>query len=93
MPYVLGIILTSLISSLLARVLLGAGLTLFTFPFVEDLLDQLIQQAESNLNSLPTFALSILKTLEIDKCISIILSAVQVLLYVRLAKVIVGVST
>ena len=93
MPYILGIILTSLISSLIARVLLGAGLTLVTFPFVSDLLDQLIQSAQTNLNYLPSFALSFLKLLEVDKCISIILSAVQVLIYVKLAKVIVGIST
>ncbi|AXH73180.1 MAG: DUF2523 domain-containing protein [Inoviridae sp.] len=93
MPYVLGIILTSIISSLLARVLLGAGLTLLTFPFVSELLDSLIQTAETNINQLPAFALSFLKLLEIDKCLSIILSAVQVLIYVKLAKVIVGVST
>lgn len=93
MPYVLGIILTSLISSVIARILLGAGLTLVTFPYISDLLDQLIQSAQSSLNYLPAFALSFLKLLQVDKCISIILSAVQVLIYVKLAKVIVGVST
>lgn len=93
MPYVLGIILTSLISSLIARVLLGAGLTLVTFPFVSDLLDGLINSAQTNLNHLPAFALSFLKLLQVDKCLSIVLSAVQVLIYVKLAKVIVGIST
>ncbi len=93
MPYVLGIILTSIISSLLARILLGASLTLLTFPFVSDLLDQLIDLAETNLNQLPAFSLSMMKLLELDKCLSIILSAVQVLIYVKLAKVIVGFSS
>lgn len=93
MPYIIGVLLTSLVSSLIARVLLGAGLTLVTFPFVSDLLDDLISSAQSSLNQLPAFALGILAVLEIDVCISIILSAVQVLVFVKLAKTIVGVST
>ena len=93
MPYVIGIILSSIISSFLARVFLGAGLALLTYPFVSDLLNSLIDSAQTNINQLPAFALSMMKLLELDKCVSIILSAVQVLIYVKLAKVIVGVST
>lgn len=93
MPYVIGVLLTSIVSSLIARVLLGAGLTLITFPFVEEILDELIDKAQSSISQLPSFALSLLKLLEIDVCLSMILSTVQVLLFVKLAKTIVGVST
>lgn len=93
MPYIIGIILTSIVSSLLARVLLGAGLTLITFPFVKDLLEELIDKAQSSINQLPAFSLSLLKLLEIDLCISMLISAVQVLLFVKLSKAIIGVST
>lgn len=93
MPYVIGVILTSIISSLLARVLLGAGLTLITFPFIEELLDQLIDKSQTALNQLPAFSLSLLKLLEIDVCISMLISAVQVLLFVKLSKTIIGVTT
>ena len=40
----LALLLTTLISSLLARILLGAGLTFVTYSWVEDVLDDLISQ-------------------------------------------------
>lgn len=86
----LAMLLTALISSLLARVLLGAGLTFFTYSWVEDVLDDLISQAQRSMNQLPEFALSMIKLWELDVCFSMLLSTVQVLIFVKVAKIFIG---
>jgi hypothetical protein len=86
----LALVLTSLISSIIARMLLGAGLTFITYDWVTDVLDDLISQAEKSMNQLPEFALSMAKLLELDICFSMLLSTVQVLIFVKVAKLFVG---
>lgn len=86
----LAMVLTSLIASLLARVLLGAGLTFFTYNWVNDVLNDLIAQAQTSINQLPAFALSILNLWGIDVCIAMMLSTVQILIFVKVARVFVG---
>lgn len=88
----LALLLTGLISSLIARVLLGAGLTFFTYSWVEDVLNDLIQKAQVSLNQLPEFALSMSKLWGLDICFSMLLSTVQILIFIRVAKVFVGKS-
>lgn len=86
----LALVLTSLVSSLLARVLLGAGLTVITHEWVSDVFDQAVNDMERSLNSLPDFSLSLLKLLEVDVCISMILSTVQMVLLIKSARFIIG---
>ena len=86
----LALLLTTLISSLLARILLGAGLTIVTYKWVEDVLNDLISQAERSMNQLPEFALSMAKLWELDVCFSMLLSTVQVLIFVKVAKIFIG---
>lgn len=86
----LAMVLGSLISSFLARLFLGAGLTFITYQWVSEILDDLIEDAERSLNRLPEFALSFLKLWEIDVCISMILSTIQIIIFINVARVIVG---
>lgn len=86
----LALVLTSLISSLLARVLLGAGLTFITYDWVNEILSKLITQAQSSINSLPIFALSFVKLWDLDICLSMLLSTVQLIIFIKIARVVVG---
>lgn len=86
----LAMVLTSLISSFLARVFLGAGLTFITYAWVSDVLDDLISKANSSLNTLPEFALSFAKLWEIDVCISMMLSTIQLVIFINVARSLVG---
>ena len=79
----LATVLTSLISSLIARLLLGAGLTFITYEWVSDVLDTLITQSENSLRSLPNFALSFAKLWEIDECLSMIISTVELVIFIN----------
>lgn len=88
-----GTLLTSLISTLLARVLLGAGLTIITYDWINDIVDNLITKVETELNSLPEFALSLVNLWELDKCFAMIFSTIQILLLVRVAKTAIGKKT
>jgi len=84
------LVLTSLISSFLARMLLGAGLTFVTYGWVSEVLDGLIASAQQSINTLPEFALSFLKLWEVDICISMLLSTVELIIFIKVARVIVG---
>ena len=87
---VLALLLTTLISSIIARVLLGAGLTFITYEWVSDVLDDLISQAQRSMNQLPEFALSMAKLWELDLCFSMLLSSVQVIIFVKVARLFIG---
>lgn len=86
----LATVLTSLISSLIARLLLGAGLTFITYEWVSDVLDTLISQSENSLRSLPNFALSFAKLWEIDECLSMIISTVELVIFINVARSMIG---
>jgi hypothetical protein len=86
----LATVLTSLISSLIARLLLGAGLTFITYEWVSDVLDTLITQSENSLRSLPNFALSFAKLWEIDECLSMIISTVELVIFINVARSMIG---
>lgn len=86
----LATVLTSLISSLIARLLLGAGLTFITYEWVSDVLDNLITQSENSLRSLPNFALSFAKLWEIDECLSMIISTVELVIFINVARSMIG---
>lgn len=90
---VIAFILVSLISSIVARVLLGAGLTFFTYTWVNDVLDDLIIKAQTSLNTLPEFAISMIRLWNLDVCFSMVLSTIQIIIFVRIAKVFVGKSS
>lgn len=88
----LAIILTSLISSIIARVLLGAGLTFITYTWVTDILDELIAMVQQSINTLPEFTLSFLKLWDVDVNIAMLLSTVQLIIFIKVARLMVGKS-
>lgn len=86
----LAMVLTSLISSFLARLFLGAGLTFITFSWVSEILDGLIEKVDDSLNNIPDFALAFAKLWTIDLCLSMILSTIQIIILINVARVIIG---
>ena len=88
----LALVLTSLISSFLARVFLGAGLTFITYSWVSTILDDLIATVQQSINTLPEFALSFLKLWDVDLNISMLLSTVQLILFIKVARLMIGKS-
>lgn len=90
MSKLFALLLTSLISSLIARLLIGAGLTFVTYNWVSDLLDELINQVQTSINQLPPIVLSFMKLWTIDLCISMLLSTVQLIIFIKAAKLYLG---
>jgi Protein of unknown function (DUF2523) len=92
MSKLLALVLTSLISSVIARVLMGAGLTFITYNWVTDILNDLIVEAQKSLDNLPEIALSFSKLLTLDLCLSMLLSTIQLVLFIKCARLWVGKS-
>lgn len=92
MAKLLTFILTSLVSSLIARLLLGAGLSIVTYKFINDLVDQAKFAIGSALHSLPSDVLSFIQLLKIDLCLSILMSAIAIAAYIKSAKIFIGKS-
>lgn len=90
MPAFLLGLLSSLIASFLARILLGAGLTFFTYSFVSRMTDEAKERIAHLMNGLPADVLGIISILQVDASISVILSALSVSAFVKAAKVVVG---
>lgn len=90
MPAFLLSLLSTLIASFLARLLLGAGLTLFTYSFVVNMTEQAKDKIATLMNGLPADILGIIGILQVDASISVIMSALSVSAFVKAAKVIVG---
>lgn len=92
MAKLLTFILTSLVSSLIARLLLGAGLSIVTYKFINELVDQAKLAIGSALHSLPADVLSFIQLLKIDLCLSILMSAIAIAAYIKSAKIFIGKS-
>lgn len=90
MPAVIAFILTTLISSLIARVLLGAGLSILTYTFINDLVLDAQNAMGTALYSLPANVLALIRLFKIDFALSIIMSAMGIAAFVKSAKIIVG---
>lgn len=90
MPAILISILTTFVSNLVARMLLGAGLAVFTYNFVDDLVAQAQDKMDSLIGSLPADVLSLISLLKIPQSLSVIMSAIGVVAFIKSAKVFLG---
>ena len=93
MPAVLITILTSFAASLVARLLLGAGLAIYTLNFVDDLVAQAQNEMIGLLNNLPSDVLGLISILKIPQALSVIMSAVAVSAFIKTSKVFLGRAT
>ena len=90
MPALLMTLAGYIISSLIARLLIGAGLSVVTFVFINDLVDQAKNAIQGAFLNLPADALAFIQLYKIDQAISIIISALSIAAYVKTAKAFVG---
>ncbi len=93
MPAVLITILTAFASSLVARMLLGAGLAIFTYNFVDDLVLQAQNEMHGLLNNLPSDIIGLISILKVPQALSVIMSALGVAAFIKTSKVFLGRAT
>lgn len=90
MPAILITILTAFASSLVARLLLGAGLAFVSYTFINDLVAQAQTAIGGLLNNLPADILGLLGILKIPQAISVVMSAMGIAAFIKSAKVFLG---
>lgn len=90
MPVALVPILIWFASSLVARVLLGAGLGFVTFQFLTTLTENLKNAVLSTVSGLPADILNVIGLLNLDLYLSIILSAMTMAAFITSSKLALG---
>ena len=90
MPAVLITILTALASSLLAKILLGAGLMFLSYGWVNDLVLSAQVEMMGLYGNLPSNVVGVLGILKIPQALSIIMSAIGTAAFIKTAKVAIG---
>lgn len=93
MPAILVMILSSFASSLVARLIIGAGLVIYTYNFVDDLVAQAQNQIAHLLNGLPADVLGLISILKLPQSLSIIMSALGFAAFIKTTKVFLGRAT
>ena len=83
-------ILMAFAGSLVARLLLGASLALFTYDFVDDLVTHAQQEMQGLLGSLPSDILGLVSLLKIPQSLSVVMSALGIAAFIKTAKVYLG---
>ena len=90
MPVALVPILIWFASSLVARVLLGAGLGFITFNFLTTITDNLKNAVISTVSGLPADIVNIIGLLNLDMYLSIVLSAMTMAAFIKASKLALG---
>ena len=90
MPLALVPILIWFASSLVARVLLGAGLGFITFQFLTTVTDNLKNAVISTVSGLPADIVNIIGLLNLDMYLSIVLSAMTMAAFIKASKLALG---
>ena len=90
MPAVLVAILSAFASSLVARLLIGAGLAVFTYNFVDDLVIVAQDAMGDLLHSLPSDIIGLISILKIPQGLSVIMSAMGFVAFIKSAKIFLG---
>lgn len=93
MPAIIITILTALLSSIVAKVLLGAGLAFVSYTFVNDLVAQAQSQMMTLYGGLPADIVGVLGILKIPQSLSVIMSAIGTASFIKTAKVAIGMKS
>lgn len=83
-------ILIAFASSLVARMLLGAGLALFTYNWINGLVQDAQNEMIGMFNNIPSDLLGLLSILKIPQALSIIMSAISIAAFLKASKVFLG---
>ena len=90
MPAVLIKILTAFASSLIAKLLLGAGLAFLSYSFVNDMVLAAQSQMIGLYGNLPSNIVGVLGILKIPQALSILMSAIGTAAFIKTSKVALG---
>ena len=93
MPAILIKILTMFLGSVVAKVLLGAGLAVISYTFVNDLVAQAQTQMMNLYGGLPSDILGVLGILKIPQALSVIMSAIGTASSIKTAKIAIGIKS
>jgi hypothetical protein len=83
-------ILVAFATSLIARMLLGAGLAFFTYTWITDQIVNAHQQMLGLFNNIPADLLGLMSILKIPQGLSVVMSAMGVVAFIKAAKVYLG---
>ena len=90
MPAILITILTAFASSLVAKLMLGAGLAFLSYTFINDLVGQAQAAMLGLYSNIPANIMGILGILKIPQALSVILSAIGIAAFLKASKVFLG---
>ncbi|AXH75761.1 MAG: protein of unknown function DUF2523 [Inoviridae sp.] len=90
MPQILILILASFASSLVAKLMLGAGLAFLSYTFINDLVMQAQNEMLGLYSNIPSDMIGILGILKIPQAISIIMSAIGTAAFIKSSKIALG---
>lgn len=90
MPAVLITILTAFASSLVARLLLGAGLAFLSYTFINDLVAEAQNAMLGLYSNIPADIMGILGILKIPQALSVIMSAIGIAAFIKSSKLALG---
>ncbi|MBP1511055.1 DUF2523 domain-containing protein [Acinetobacter nosocomialis] len=90
MPAVLIAIASAVISSLLARLLLGAGLSIFTYSWINDLVASAQSSMMGLFNNIPASIFGLISILQIPQALSVLMSAIGIASFIRTSKIFIG---
>lgn len=90
MPAVLIAIVTLIARHLIARLLIGAGLAVISFSFINSLCARLENELRGYLYSIPSDFLYIIQALKFDFYLSVVISAYSLAISIKTAKIFIG---
>ncbi len=90
MPQLLITILASFASSLVAKLLLGAGLAFISYTFINDLVMQAQNAMLGLYNNVPADIVGIMGILKIPQALSVIMSAIGTAAFIKSSKLALG---
>jgi len=90
MPAILITILTAFASSLIAKMLLGAGLAFLSYTFVNDMVAAAQAEMMGLYGNLPSNIIGVLGILKIPQALSVIMSAIGTAAFIKTSKVALG---
>lgn len=90
MPQLLITILAAFASSLVAKLLLGAGLAFVSYTFINDLVMQAQNAMLGLYNNVPADIMGIMGILKIPQALSVIMSAIRTAAFIKSSKLALG---
>lgn len=90
MPQLLITILAAFASSLIAKLLLGAGLAFISYTFINDLVMQAQNAMLGLYNNVPADIMGIMGILKIPQSLSVIMSAIGTAAFIKSSKLALG---